>query len=165
MPYPDFSFGRGAIMEGAMTPTVMIIAALVATPGLLVLRPHFVTACRPGHFDKVCPKCVEILNESADALGQPRLAANDIEHLDDWPAEQKEAFRMALVDAVAARRPMLLRWFLRQGWRRQRTDIKVQPRSTIVTFNQAAAASGEAREWLEAVRAAKRAKREAVAGR
>ena len=158
MPYADFSYGRGAIMEGMMTPTVMKIAVLMATVtavDVLGTHPHVARAMTPGHFDSICPKCVEIAGFDLE----------EVEHLNEWPAEQKEAFRQALADAMYDKRPTLLRWRLRRGWRRQRTDIKVQPRSTIVTFHQAAAASGEAREWLEAVRAAKRAKREAVAGR
>ena len=95
MPYPN-NYGMAlALMALGFTPITITVGGLLAAPTALLAWKHWQQVKdEPGHFDVLDGECIDLLHLN------PETAAETIEHLNAWPAEQKERFRQVAVRQV-----------------------------------------------------------------
>lgn len=107
------------IQQGGMTPTLAPLALIaIGTGGALAQArelPHFWQVARdPGHFDTLDDKCVEAVNRFAAQFGTDQWGTAEVEHLNEWPNDQKEEFRQLLCAYIIKDRPLPIRWMAKR---------------------------------------------------
>jgi hypothetical protein len=90
------------------TDTTEALDVIFAKPGVLAEHPNLEDFQQPGALD--------ILPDWARAeLRRVGLRTADINHIDDWPSDQKEQARQALVQAIDQDQPVGFFWTVHDG--------------------------------------------------
>lgn len=89
------------------THTTEVLDDVFANPSRLQNDPHYQGPFQDqGHLDTLDDRCIQELN----AFGP--LTTAEINHINEWPAQLKEALRQALVEAIKDDRRVRFYWKL-----------------------------------------------------
>jgi hypothetical protein len=114
VPYPNGGVIDVHDLALGMTPVTITLTGIVAafaTGGAISKWRHWRKFQQPGHLDTLDQPCIDMLHLNPD------WAEETIQHLDEWPNDQKEAWRLRAVEAVKAHRPLVTRWKRNKGSR------------------------------------------------
>jgi hypothetical protein len=90
------------------TPLTQRFDQIFKSPEIAAAHPHWAAFCEPGHFDAIDEECWGLLGMMGS---NPQVRA----HVADWPHDQLEQIRQALVAAIKAGKRTAFRWTLIDG--------------------------------------------------
>lgn len=105
------------------SPIMVLLDGVLADPERLRSHPHFQDFRKSDHADTVCPDCREWLG----------LNAEQVDHINRWPAYLKERVREAMVVAIERGHGIEFFWRV-TGKEVEQADIKSQGGHTTVRF-------------------------------
>jgi hypothetical protein len=113
-PYPNGGVIDVHDLAIGITPVTLTLTGVVAmfAAGEAISKwRHWRKFKEEGHLDTLDQGCIDMLHLN------PEWAEQTVAHLDEWPNDQKEAWRLRAVEAVKAHQPLVTRWKRRKDSR------------------------------------------------
>jgi hypothetical protein len=132
LPYPNGGVIDVHDLALGMTPVTITLTGIVAAfaaSGAVSKWRHWRKFQQPGHLDTLDQGCIDMLHLA------PETAQDTIDHLNEWPADQKEAWRLRACEAATARRPLPTLWKRNKG-KRFTLESEVRDGLPTVIFGQ-----------------------------